>query len=265
MMKATIIIPARYNSTRFPGKPLALIRQKNQESLSLIELTWRAAKKVKDIHKVYIATDNELIRKSAINFGADVLMTPEKCENGTSRCAYAIKKYSISDEVIINFQGDAPLTPPHFVENLVDHMRNDKETLVSTPVIKVDLSHYEKLLADKNAGLSGATTVVFDKNQKSLYFSKEIIPSQIVSNPKEKKRVALYHHVGIYAYRASALSEYTHWEKGPLEQSEGLEQLRFLENGYKIHCIKVKAGSKKFWEVNNPSDINIVQEIIKKS
>ncbi len=261
-MRASIIIPARYDSSRFPGKPLALIRQKNQDSISLIELTWRAAKKVKGVHKVYIATDNKLIRDLAVNFGADVLMTPKDCDNGTSRCADAIKRYNISDELIINFQGDAPLTPPHFVEQLIECMQKDKKTDVCTPVIEVNLSHYKKLLNDKSNGIVGATTVVFDRQMNSLYFSKEIIPTQIPDVNTDRNFHPTYHHVGIYAYRAVKLSEYALWKEGPLEKSEGLEQLRFLENGTKIRCVKVAAGNKKFWEVNNPSDIDVIQQIL---
>ena len=118
-MTASIIIPARFKSSRFPGKPLTKLQLKSGESKPLIQLSWEAAKRVDGIRNIYIATDDFEIKRTAESFGADVIMTSSKCENGTARCAEAIKVANINDDIIINFQGDAPLTPKCFVETLI--------------------------------------------------------------------------------------------------------------------------------------------------
>ena len=124
-MKTTIIIPARFESSRFPGKPLAPLKLKNGLSKPLIQLSWEAANKTKGINNIFIATDNSKIKEVAESFGANVIMTSSDCENGTARCAEAVRLHRIEDEIIVNFQGDAPLTPNKFVENLT-HIYNFK-------------------------------------------------------------------------------------------------------------------------------------------
>ena len=136
-MSAIIIIPARYASTRYPGKPLVHINLKDGTSKPLIQLSWEAASKSKGVDKVYIATDHQEIKKVAEQFGASVIMTPVECENGTFRCAEAIRIANIHAELIINFQGDAPLTPHHFITKLIGEMKDDSSIKVATPVAMI--------------------------------------------------------------------------------------------------------------------------------
>ena len=136
--------------------------------------------------------------------------------------------------------------------------------VMSTPVLRCDAASYRNFVDDRKAGRVGATTVVFDKNNNALYFSKEVIP-YLGGNVDAYSEIPVFHHVGLYAFRFAALEKYMSWESGPLEQLEGLEQLRFLENGESIRAVVVDAGGRVFWEVNNPEDIERVEKIIQGS
>ena len=161
----------------------------------------------------------------------------------------------------MNLQGDAPLTPPHFVEALIAVMERDPSVLMATPVLRTPASHLAKLRADRKAGRVGATTAVFDVHGDALYFSKEILPFY---DDATAGAVPVYHHVGCYAYRPEALVAYRSLPEGPLEEREGLEQLRFLENGIKVRCVAVDARGREFWELNNPTDIPVIEAILEK-
>ena len=261
-MRTTIIIPARFESSRFPGKPLAPLKLNNGISKPLIQLSWEAASRTKNINNIFIATDNLKIKDTAENFGADVIMTSSKCENGTARCAEAVRLSGINDELIINFQGDAPLTPNKFVENLIERMQADRSIQVSTPVLRCDHTHYQQFINDRKNNRVGATTAVFDNNSDALYFSKEVIPFLSKTALTKHSLIPVYHHVGVYAYRNEALSQYANWKQTPLEKLEGLEQLRFLENSIKVKCVLMEGTGSLFWELNNPSDIIIIEKIL---
>ena len=261
-MTAIIIIPARYASTRYPGKPLARINLKDGTSKPLIQLSWEAASKSKGVDKVYIATDHQEIKKVAEQFGASVIMTPVECENGTSRCAEAIRIANIHAELIINFQGDAPLTPHHFITKLIGEMKDDSSIKVATPVVQCNYQHYKKLMNERKNSRVGATTAVFNKNFDALYFSKEVLPFIGKRSLTKKKQVPVYHHVGVYAYKNDVLSQYKNLKEGALEKLEGLEQLRFLENNIQIRCVLMKNTRLNFWELNNPTDKIIIEELL---
>ena len=262
-MSAAIIIPARFGSTRFPGKPLTRLSLKDGSSKSLIELSWEAASKVKEVDRVYIATDHLDIKNAAEKFGAQVIMTSVDCENGTSRCAEAVKLAGIQEDLIVNFQGDAPLTPHHFVSSLVNEMKANNAIKVATPILQCSHEHYQQLLNDRQNNRVGATTVVFDKNSDALYFSKEVLPFVKKEDIKHLKALPVYHHVGVYVYRSDILSQYKNWKETTLEKMEGLEQLRFLRNNVKIRCKLMKSKKSNFWELNNPSDKKLIEEILR--
>ena len=252
-MKTVIFIPARYASTRYPGKPLAELRQKDGSLKSLIQMSWEAANTINGVDAVYVATDDTRIADKAHNFGANVVMTDVSCENGTARCADALNKAKIKPDLIINFQGDAPLTPPWFVEALIDEMKADPNIGMATPVLRCDRSTYDALKDDRSNGRVGGTTAVFDTHMNALYFSKEVLP--FIDPNKIKEPIPVFHHVGVYAYRPSALSAYVEHPVCELETLEGLEQLRFLHAGTKVRCVEVEARGRVFWELNNPTDI----------
>ena len=260
-MSATIIIPARYASTRFPGKPLAPLRGATGEIKTLIERSWNAARAVPGIDAAYVATDDQRIAEETARFGGDVLMTSEDCANGTERCADAVRQLSPEPEIVVNLQGDAPLTPPWFITGLVEAMQARPEIEVATPVLRCDEHALEGFLADRQAGRVGATTAVFDRHGRALYFSKEVVP-YTGGKFSEDGVCPVFHHVGVYAYRPRTLAAYMAMEPGPLEKWEGLEQLRFMENGTPVHCVEVEARGAKFWELNNPEDTPRIEAVL---
>jgi 3-deoxy-manno-octulosonate cytidylyltransferase (CMP-KDO synthetase) len=260
-MKTVILIPARYASQRFPGKPLAPLRGADGVSKTLIQRSWEAAMAVRGVDAVYVATDDDRIRAAAEGFGAQVIMTSEACENGTARCADAMARGGLSADLIVNLQGDAPLTPAWFVEDLIAAMAADPTAQVATPVVRCDAQTYGHFRADREAGRVGGTTAVFGAAGRALYFSKEVIP-YIDPGRRADSWNAVFHHVGLYAYRPAALALYQTWAAGPLERLEGLEQLRFLENGHPITCVEVEARGRVFWELNNPEDVARIESIL---
>ena len=248
-MDACIIIPARYASTRYPGKPLVALRGASGKPRSLIERSVMAARAASDgTIPIYVATDDTRIADEATRIGADVIMTL----GGVQAIA------TMAAEIIVNLQGDAPLTPPHFVTALIEAMRADPALQMATPNLRCDSETVENLLADRVAGRVGATTVVSNRAGDALYFSKEVIP---FTNGKGivEGVVPVFHHVGVYAYRRKALQSYSDWEPGPLEALEGLEQLRFLENAHPIRLVEVFSPGSVFWELNNPSDVSLIE------
>ncbi len=257
-MPVLIVIPARYASQRYPGKPLAKLTGATGQSKTLIERSWEAACSVQGVERVVVATDDARISDTAKNFGAEVVMTGQNCANGTERCADVLTRISSEFDIIVNLQGDAPLTPHWFVEDLVAGLRANPMAVVATPVLRCDAEALNGFHADRLAGRVGATTVVFDRQMRALYFSKEVIPfTGRAFAPDESCPV--FHHVGVYAYRSRALVDYQSWPQGPLEISEGLEQLRFLENGTDVLCVEVDGRGRAFWELNNPEDVPLIE------
>ncbi|MCC5969897.1 MAG: 3-deoxy-manno-octulosonate cytidylyltransferase [Pararhodobacter sp.] len=264
MSAACIIIPARYASHRLPGKPLLPLKGARGTPRSLLERTVIAARLAAEavrVSGIHVATDDARIAAEAKRLGVGVIMTTDTCLNGTERVAEAVARAGITDEIIVNLQGDAPLTPPGFVAALVEAMRADPAQYVATPVLRCSPEALENFLADRRAGRVGATTVVCDLAGHALYFSKEVIPYTAGKVPQDGP-VPVFHHVGLYAYRQSALRSYTATGMTPLERIEGLEQLRFLETGQKIAAIEVEAEGAAFWEMNNPSDVALIESYL---
>ncbi|MDP5306577.1 3-deoxy-manno-octulosonate cytidylyltransferase [Paracoccus spongiarum] len=253
-MSVVIVIPARFASSRYPGKPLVTLRGASGRPLSLIRRSWQAAMAVAGIDRVIVATDDVRIRDHAQDFGAEVAMTSPDCRNGTERCAEAVATLGLEPEIVVNLQGDAPLTPAWFVEDLVAGLRAAPDAEVATPVLRCSGRMRADLIADRMAGRVGGTTAVFGAEGQALYFSKEVVP--FAAGPfAEEAPSPVFHHVGVYAYRPDALAAYAGWPEGRLEVLEGLEQLRFLERGRRIRCVEVEARGRQFWELNNPEDV----------
>ena len=214
------------------------------------------------VDSVYVATDDDGIREAAEAFGAKVIMTSETCRNGTERCAEATISANLDADLIVNLQGDAPLTPHWFVEDLIEAMRCDPVAQMATPVLRLDRLTYGHFTNDRIEGRVGGTTAVFDKNHHALYFSKEVVPFMDITKWPEDMELPVFHHVGVYAYRPSALTDYISWSEGKLEQLEGLEQIRFLENGETVKCVEVEGRGRVFWELNNPEDVARIEGVI---
>lgn len=261
-MSVLIAIPARYASTRYPGKPLVSLTGATGEGKTLIERSWRAAMSVEGADKVVVATDDDRIAEAATGFGAEVVMTSSECENGTERCAEAHAALGGGYDIVVNLQGDAPLTPPWFVENLIAGLQGDPAADVATPVLRCDGETLNALLNDRANGRVGGTTAVFSDSKSALYFSKEVIPFT-PDTYADDAATPVFHHVGVYAYTAQALKDYTAWGTGALERLEGLEQLRFLEHGRSILCVEVDARDRQFWELNNPSDVPRLEQMMR--
>lgn len=260
-MAVLLVIPARYASTRYPGKPLVELRGATGERRSLIRRSWDAAISVKGVDRVVVATDDARIAESASGFGAEVVMTPVDCRNGTERCAVVARELGAEYDVVVNLQGDAPLTPHWFVSELVTTIQADPGIEVATPVLRCDAQALAGFLEDRRDGRVGGTTAVFDQTARALYFSKEVLPytGRVLEADEE---IPVFHHVGVYAYRREALLKYPDWPIGRLEAWEGLEQLRFMENGRPVQCVEVQARGHAFWELNNPADVSRIEAIL---
>jgi 3-deoxy-manno-octulosonate cytidylyltransferase (CMP-KDO synthetase) len=254
-MDVTIVIPARYQSSRFPGKPLAPLVGATGIAKTVVARCIDAARAIPGNPRTIVATDDEHIAAEARRHNAEAVMTSAACRNGTERVAEATAALGLETGIIVNLQGDAPLTPPSFVEALVEAMENDASIEVATPVLPFD----RQLLADTRrnlaAGRRGPTAVVFGENGDALYFSKQLIP--FIAPDEEAQPI--FHHVGLYAYRPGALAAYAAAEPTTLELTETLEQLRFLEIGHRIRTLLVDTHDRIAWEVNNPEDVPMVE------
>ena len=254
--RTLIVIPARFASTRYPGKPLVELRGASGEGRSLVRRSWDAARAAAGDARVVVATDDERIRAHAEDFGAEVAMTPDTCRNGTERCAAVLEVLGDGWDCVVNLQGDAPLTPPWYVEALLAEMGRGGFGM-RTPVLDSTPDHVAALRADRAAGRVGGTTALMGTDGRALYFSKEVLPFG-----GDGAAVPVLHHVGLYAYTPAALEAYVSWPEGVLERAEGLEQLRFLENGHPVGCTRVESRGRPFWELNNPADVARIEAIM---
>jgi len=256
-----IIIPARYESTRYPGKPLVPLKGAGGIPKTLIRRSWECASAVPGCAGVWVATDDERIAQAVEDFGGQVIMTSPSCANGTERCAEAASKLDTDADIIVNLQGDAPLTPNFAVEHLVGRLNEDPEAKMATVAVRCTRSVYAHLLADAAEGRVGGTTAVFNGASRALYFSKRIIP-YVPARDAEADIVPVHLHLGIYAYRRSALQEYIEAPASELEMLEGLEQLRFLDIGVPVSVVQLDPLSWDAIELNNPSDVPAIERIL---
>lgn len=260
---AAIIIPARYQSSRYPGKPLALLSGTTGVAKPLIQRSFEAASQVRAANSIHVATDDERIAQAVMGFGAPVIMTPSECANGTERVAAALPALGETEaDIIVNFQGDGLLTPPALVERLIEHMQSDTLCEVATVAVRCSPSAYRHLIADQAAGRVGGTTVVLNAQGNALYFSKRVLPHIPPGHSLEQNPPVLL-HLGLYAYRRSALEKYRASPETDLERIEGLEQLRFLVHGIPVHVIQADPPEWDTIELNNPSDKQPIEAILK--
>ncbi|QIK78093.1 3-deoxy-manno-octulosonate cytidylyltransferase [Sphingomonas piscis] len=256
-----IIIPARFASTRYPGKPLVALTGASGVKKTLIQRSWECAASVPGCAGVWVATDDDRIADEARRFGAQVVMTAPECANGTERCADAIAKLGNVADVIVNLQGDAPLSPPMIVEQLVARLEEDKAAVMATPVVRCARSTYEHLAEDARHGRVGGTTAVFTRDLRALYFSKRIIP-YLPDGAAASDLVPIHLHLGMYAYRPSALAAFAQAPPSELEEREGLEQLRFLDLGLPVAVVPMDPLSWDSIELNNPSDVPLIERVL---
>jgi 3-deoxy-manno-octulosonate cytidylyltransferase (CMP-KDO synthetase) len=232
------IIPARYASTRFPAKALADI-----EGKTMIQRVYEQALKSKLLLKVVVATDNELILKHVEGFGGTAIMTSEKHQSGTDRCYEVLEKIGFGYDFVINIQGDEPFIQPQQIDILVNCL--EKGTELATLVKKID----------DNETLFNTNTpkVIFNTRQEAIYFSRNTIPFFRGVDEKDwLKHHDFYKHLGIYAYRADILEKITQLPPSNLENAEKLEQLRWLENGFRI---KIAITEFDSFGIDTPEDL----------
>lgn len=256
MARIAIIIPARFASTRYPGKPLALLTGPDGSTRPLIDWTWRSAMAVPGIAEVVVATDDKRIADHARAQGMAVVMTPEHCLNGTERCAAALPLLATAPDVVVNLQGDAPLTPPAMVTAVIDALCASPDTAMATAAVPASPTMLKHLQDDAHEGRVGGTTLVCNARGRALYFSKSIIP-HVPMGTQPEQPVLL--HVGLYAYRPPALAAYVALGPSPLERQEGLEQLRFLETDTAPGVAICPAPPWDLIELNNPTDRPLIE------
>lgn len=234
------VIPARYGSTRLPGKPLAEIAGK-----PLIEHVYRRVSKARSVDKTLVATDREEIASAVKKFGGEAVMTGE-CRTGTDRAAQALADVDCS--IVVNVQGDEPLIPPEMIEQVLRPFKADES---------LQMSSLKRLFRQgEDPSEQQAVKVVTDREDNALYFSRSLVPF-----PRNPAATGPFLHVGIYAYTRDFLMEFTSWPSTPLEMIEGLEQLRALEHGRRI---KVPTTEHFSIGVDTPEDLERVRKLIKR-
>ncbi len=245
MLKIIGIIPARYASSRLPGKPLVNIGGK-----SMIQLVYEQVKKCNSITEVVVATDNELIYKNVIDFGGKVVMTSPNHQSGTDRCQEAVENLNCDADYIINIQGDEPFIQPNQINLLTNLL--DGQTEIATLVKKIE--DFETLFNENTP------KVVLNNSHESIYFSRQTIPFlRGIDKAKWLEFNTFYKHIGIYGYRKDVLKALSNLEQTTLEKAESLEQLRWLENGYKI---KVAITPYDSIGIDTPDDLVAANQLV---
>ncbi len=238
------IIPARYSSTRFPGKPLVLINGK-----SMLQRVYEQAAK-SNLTEIIIATDDDRIKEHALSFGAKVIITKPEHPSGTDRCYEAYVLNNKNFDYVLNIQGDEPFLDPEQINSLVNECNGEVE--ISTQMIKCN-SH--DVLFDL-----GEVKIVLNTKNEALYFSRNVIP--FIKGKDESEwhlHYNYFRHVGMYAYKVEVLEKITKLMPSELEKAESLEQLRWLENGFKIKCVETIYDSHC---VDTPEDIEKVLKLM---
>jgi 3-deoxy-manno-octulosonate cytidylyltransferase (CMP-KDO synthetase) len=241
-LEIVAVIPARYGSTRFPGKPLALIAGQ-----TLIERVWRQVMKAKKIDDVIIATDDKRIALAARKFGARVAMTSTQCKTGTDRLAEVARTMMRKSAAFINVQGDEPLIPPLLIDRLASALRARPSVDVVTAAYPISRAAD---ITDPNV-----VKLVRDSRGTALYFSRSPIPFN-----RSQTSVEYLKHIGIYGYRRSLLLKCASWPRTSLEKAEELEQLRVLENGFRMHVVMAPSDS---FGVDVPEDIKKIEQLLR--
>ena len=257
-----IVIPARFGSSRFPGKPLAMIAgQTMLQRVCHVALT--VAQDVPNTQAL-VATDDERILDHAKDIGIRAVMTPKDCPTGSDRILKAIDSLSEVPDAVVNLQGDTPLTPAFVLKEMLTAL-SDKRTSVVTPVVQLPWHELDRLRKDKQTAPFSGTTAIVNDQDEALWFSKQIIPAlrQEVDLRSSDPLSPIYRHLGIYGYQTKALRAFASLPMGHYEQLEGLEQLRFLENGYKIKVIKLQADVLPLWRgVDTKADAQFIEDML---
>ncbi|KTC83265.1 3-deoxy-manno-octulosonate cytidylyltransferase [Legionella cincinnatiensis] len=262
-MKIAIVIPARYASTRLPGKPLVIIH--GQTMLQrVVRLSLAATEGLKNT-SVIVATDDERIVRHCNEIGVVSVMTSPEAPSGTDRVAEAIQQIPSKPDFILNMQGDAPLTPPDFLRAMIDAFTASPCDAV-TPVTQLTWNQLDELRQNKQTTPFSGTTAVFDEQTgNAFWFSKSIIPAVRKEEELRQKsdKSPIFRHIGLYGYSLNMLEKYITLTESKFEKLEGLEQLRLLENGYTIRCVAVDyKGRANMSGIDSPQDVVRAETLI---
>jgi 3-deoxy-manno-octulosonate cytidylyltransferase (CMP-KDO synthetase) len=262
-MKTAIIIPARYGSTRFPGKPLAMLAGKTVLE-RVVGVALEAAQGIKNV-SVAVATDDDRILNFCANKNIPAVMTPVDCPTGTDRARHAALQLPELPDFIINLQGDAPLTPPDFVRALIDTHFAHPDSDIVTPVAQLSWRELDILRANKVQTPFSGTTAVLGPGSRALWFSKNILPAiRKEESLREKSPLSpVYRHIGLYGFTRPALDKFVSLPPSPYELLEGLEQLRALENGMSITCAIVDYKDRPAGTgIDSPEDLARAEKLL---
>lgn len=254
-MSALIVIPARYGSTRFPGKPLAEIG-----GVAMVERTANIARQVADTRddvRLVIATDDARIEAFCHARDMPVVMTDPDLPSGSDRALAAAQLLGGDFDIIVNLQGDAPLTPPAYVVAVLARLEADPDADIATAVVRLSWEALDRLRENKTVTPFSGTTAIIRQNGHARWFSKTIIPAIRKEDARrtESDQSPVLQHVGLYAYRRAALERFTALPPSPYEQIEGLEQLRALEDGLIIACVEVAPAPTSQSGIDTPEDL----------
>lgn len=264
-MKTAIIIPARYASTRFPGKPLALINGRAMID-HVHDLAVRASRNIKDV-SIIVATDDNRIEDHCLSRSYSVLKTSSACKTGSDRVLEAAIKLPEEPDIVINLQGDAPLIPVEAIEKVIYCFANTPDTQAATPVKQLSWEELSRLRRRKRITPFSGTTAILGKHDKALWFSKMLIPlirdeEKMLENDPVSP---VYQHLGLYGYRLDTLKKFVNTPQGLYERLEGLEQLRFLENDIPIQCVRLSASALIHSGIDSPEDVDSVESLLRRS
>lgn len=260
LWKTVIVIPARYASTRFPGKPLHPIN-----GVSMLARTVRAAQQAAfgTQAKVLVATDDQRIADHATEIGVESVMTDPDLPSGTDRCRQAVAIAAPDAFFIVNLQGDAPFTPASHIAALIDNGNSGAH--VVTPVIQLSWDALDALRENKKTTPFSGTTCIRGVDGRALWFSKNILPA-IRSEAKMRQAGGLspvFQHVGLYGYTRPALELIATLPQSRYEELEGLEQLRFLENGLSVHAVSVAPSDLPSAGIDTPEDAERASRVLR--
>lgn len=262
-MKTLIVVPARYGSTRFPGKPLAMIAGRSMVA-RVADAAIEAANALEDADYV-VATDDQRIIDHCAELGLNAVMTPVDCESGTDRALAAVSALGASPEVIVNLQGDAPYTPAEMVIRCAKAVA-DSEHDCATPVVRLTWDALDRLRKNKETTPFSGTTCVRHTDGRAIWFSKNILPA-IRREDKLRQQTShspVFRHVGLYAYKLKALERFTALPPSTYEQIEGLEQLRMLENGMTIEAVEVEEPEISLGGIDTQEDLTRLEATLAK-
>lgn len=260
-MQTLIVVPARYASQRFPGKPLIQIAGRSMVS-RVATMAAKAAEALGDAQSV-VATDDERIEAHCKALGIAVVMTDPALPSGTDRALAAADAMGAAPEIIVNLQGDSPFTPPAHVIAVAEAARTSGAD-AATPYVRLDWEALDQFRAHKVETPFSGTTLVHDTNGRALWFSKNLIPAM---RKEAKLRTQsdlspVCRHIGLYAYRLEALRRYVSLPEGRYEQLEGLEQLRLLENGMSIQCVEVQPDRIAIPGIDTAEDVALAERLV---